>query len=245
MKCLILAAGLGTRLRGVSDSKPLALLNGTPLIEHVIFRAASAGVIEFVVVTGHQADRVEAFLALLRDRLRVSIECVRVGDWTCANGHSVLAGSDVIVGNYLIMMSDHLFDPAIVQRVLTAAPADAALTLAVDRNLTGPYLDIDDATKVLTDEDGRIVRIGKTIDQYNAIDTGIFLATPDLAQAIRASIADGGGGSLSEGVQRIADAGRAATVDIGSARWVDTDDMKMLALAERLLAADTVRDSAA
>jgi choline kinase len=237
MKCLILAAGLGTRLREASDSKPLTPLAGKPLIEHVIERAAAGGATGFVVVTGHEADKVEAFLAALRERSGLAIEWVRADDWHCANGYSVLAGSAAIEGKYLLVMSDHLFDPDIARRLIAAA--DAAVTLAVDRDLAGPYLDIDDATKVEVAPDGRILRIGKALERYNAIDTGIFLATPALAQAIRDDIAWGGGGSLSEGMQRLADAGRAAAFDIGLARWIDTDDLRMLALAETFLAAET------
>ena len=141
-------------------------------------------------------------------------------------------------------MSDHLFHPGIARGLMEHAPAGAAVTLAVDRDLAGPYLDLDDATKVEIAQDGRIVRIGKTLDRFGAIDTGLFLATPALAQAIAAAIADGGSGSLSEGVQRLADAGRAATMDIGAARWIDVDDPRMLALAERFLGA-AVRDGGA
>ena len=62
MNCVVLAAGLGTRLRGISDSKPLTPVAGRPLIEHVVRRAADAGASRFVVVTGHQAERLEPFL---------------------------------------------------------------------------------------------------------------------------------------------------------------------------------------
>ena len=68
---------------------------------------------------------------------------------------------------------------------------------------------MDDATKVETGADGAIVRIGKTLDRFDAIDTGLFRATPALAEAIGA-----GGGSLSEGVQRLADRGEATTLDV-------------------------------
>lgn len=233
MNCLILAAGFGSRLRALSDSKPLTLVAGMPLIEHVIGRAAAGGATRFTVVTGHQADRVEAFLDELSARLGLPVRTVRVADWSLANGHSVLAGSAMIDGDYLLTMADHLFDPAIV-RTLVAAPR-ADMLLAVDRALDGPLLDIDDATKVMVSAEGAIRAIGKTIPSYNAIDTGLFLATPALAAALREVVAEGGAGSLSEGVQRLADRGRAHTVDVTGMAWIDVDDPRCHALASAVI----------
>lgn len=225
MDCLIIAAGHGSRLREVSPSKPLTPVAGVPLIERVIRAAATGGATRFVVATGHEAERLERFLATLP----FHIEPVRVADWDLPNGHSVLAGAARIAGDYLLTMSDHLFDPAIVAGLIAAPPA--ALTLAVDRDLAGPLLDMDDATKVETGEGGTIVRIGKTLASFDAIDTGLFRATPALAGAIGA-----GGGSLSEGVQRLADRGEAATLDVTGLRWLDVDDPAALAKAEAMLA---------
>ncbi|HYD14594.1 MAG TPA: NTP transferase domain-containing protein [Allosphingosinicella sp.] len=225
MDCLIIAAGHGSRLRSVSPSKPLTPVAGVPLIERVIRAAAAGGATRFTVATGHEADRLEAFL----ETLPFAIAPVRVADWNLPNGHSVLAGAARIAGDYLLAMSDHLFDPAIASRLI-AAPT-AALTLAVDRDLANPLLDMDDATKVETGEGGRIRRIGKTLDRFDAIDTGLFRATPALAAAIA-----GGGGSLSEGVQRLADEGRAATLDVTGLAWLDVDDPAALARAEAMIA---------
>ena len=247
MNCLILAAGHGSRLRALSDSKPLTPVAGTPLIEHVVAGAAQAGVREFVVVTGHQAERLEAFLATLPPRLGISVRPVRTSDWNRPNGYSVLAGGAAIEGDYLLLMADHLFDPDIPRRLLRKRRPEAALTLAVDRDLDSPLLDLDDATKVELGSDDEILRIGKQLPRFDAIDTGIFAATPALAAAIGEDIAAGGGGSLSEGVQRLADRGKAFTVDAGGGRWIDVDDPRSLALAEALIAAGSaeLRDNAA
>ena len=230
MNCLIIAAGHGSRLRDISPSKPLTPVAGVPLIEHVARAAAAGGASAFTVVTGHEAERLEAFLAGLSERLGLPIVPVRIADWDRPNGYSVLAGADAIAGDYLLTMSDHLFDPEIV-RLLLAAPA-AALTLAVDRDLINPLLDMDDATKVALGADGAILRIGKILERFDAIDTGLFRASPALAEAIRAAIADGASGSLSDGVQRLADRGQAMTVEIEGARWLDVDDAAALAKAE-------------
>ena len=226
MHCLIIAAGHGSRLRDISPSKPLTPVAGVPLIERVVRAAAAGGATAFTVVTGHEAARVEAFLATLGG---LSIDFVRVADWDLPNGHSVLAGAARIRGDYLLTMADHLFDPAIV-RALIAAPA-APLVLAVDRDLANPRLDMEDATKVETGPGGAIVKIGKTLARFDAVDTGLFRATPALAEAIGA-----GGGSLSEGVQRLADQGKAQVLDVTGLAWLDVDDPAALAKAEAMLA---------
>lgn len=224
MDCLIIAAGHGSRLRAVSPSKPLTPVGGVPLIERVIRAAAEGGATRFFVATGHEAARLEAFLG----GLPFEIVPVRVADWDLPNGHSVLAGAAHIAGDYLLTMSDHLFDPAIVRALIEAPPAP--LTLAVDRDLANPRLDMDDATKVET-EGGAIRRIGKTLARFDAVDTGLFRATPALAEAIGA-----GGGSLSEGVQGLADRGCAQALDVTGRFWLDVDDPAALAKAEAWLA---------
>ena len=240
MKCLILAAGFGSRLRSISPSKPLTLVAGTAMIEHIMRRASLGGATSFVVVTGHAADTLEAAFPAISERLGVPIEAVRTGDWNEPNGHSVLSGAAVIDGDYLLMMADHLFDPQIVARVL-AAPR-RPLTLAVDSLLSGPLLDVDDTTKVDAGPDGAILRIGKTLTSYNRVDTGVFLASPALAVAIREAIAEGKQGSLSDGVQRLADQGNAWTADVTGLRWLDVDEPRFHEMAEVLVANDDLRD---
>jgi choline kinase len=236
MNCLIIAAGHGSRLRDISPSKPLTPVAGVPLIEHVARAAAAGGAHAFTVVTGHEAERLEAFLTGLSERIGLLIRPVRIADWDRPNGYSVLAGADAVAGDYLLTMSDHLFDPKIVRLLLAAPPAP--LTLAVDRDLANPLLDMDDATKVSLGPDGAILRIGKILERFDAIDTGLFRATPALAEAIRAAVAGGGAGSLSDGVQRLADQGKAMTVEIDGARWLDVDDAVALAKAETMAGAN-------
>ncbi|HYI41962.1 MAG TPA: NTP transferase domain-containing protein [Allosphingosinicella sp.] len=235
MKCLIIAAGQGTRLRSIAASKPLARIGGLPLIEHVVRRAAEGGASAFVVVTGYQPEPLEAFLQELAGRSGLPIEIVRNEDWERPNGLSVLAAAGRLDGDFLLLMSDHLFDPAIVRDMIAADRGGAALTLGADHAVDNPLLDLDDATKIELGEDGRIRRIGKTLPNYDAIDTGIFIATPALLEALRASLAAGGTGSLSEGVQALADAGRAFTRDIGGRWWLDVDDEAAFAKAEAVL----------
>jgi len=236
MDALIIAAGFGSRLLDISPSKPLTPVAGIPLIELGVRQAQASGVARVVVVTGHEAARVEAFLPGLAARIGMEIVATRCSDWSLPNGHSVMAGAALIAGDYLLMMADHIFAAPILRRLASVGDDTRGVTLAVDRRVTSPLIDPDDATWVKMTSDGRIRAIGKTIKSYDAVDCGAFLATPELAQAIAAAIATGKPGSLSDGMQLLADAGRAATMDIGEdeyeAWWMDVDDPRAHAIAE-------------
>ena len=233
MDALIIAAGYGSRLRSLAQSKPLVEIAGVPLIELGIRQAARAGAGKVVVVTGHEAERLEAFLADLAARSGIAIEPVRVGDWSVPNGHSVMAGAARIAGDYLLLMADHIFELGILRRLAGQGDAARGVTLAIDRRLDNPLVDPDDATWVETRPDGFIRAIGKGIAHYDAVDCGAFLATPELAEAIAEAIRGGAAGSLSQGMQRLADMGRAATMDIGPAWWLDVDEPRFHAIAEQ------------
>ena len=71
-KAMVLAAGLGRRMRPLTERmpKPLVRVAGRPLLDHVLDKLAAAGVSEAVVNVHHLADQIEAHL---RARKRPSI----------------------------------------------------------------------------------------------------------------------------------------------------------------------------
>lgn len=232
MDALIIAAGAGTRLRHMSHSKPLAPILGVPLIEISVRQAVRAGVRRAVVVTGYQASAVEAALPEISRKAGIPIVTQRVEDWLRPNGHSVLAGASLIAGDYLLLMADHIFADPILSDLITLGAPRGGVTLAVDRRIRGRLIDPEDATWVDLDPRGTIRAIGKGIASYCAVDCGAFLATAALSTAIGEAIAEGRPGSLSDGMQRLADQGRAASMDIGDGWWIDVDDPRAHALAQ-------------
>ena len=63
-RAMVLAAGLGTRMRPLTDTlpKPLVQVAGKPLLDHVLDRLADAGVETAVVNVHHLADQIESHL---------------------------------------------------------------------------------------------------------------------------------------------------------------------------------------
>jgi len=194
MDGLILAAGFGSRLRELSASKPLALVNGVSLLEISLRQLSSAGVTRGVVVTGYEAAAVESAVAELRAKLDLEILTTRVDDWEKPNGYSVIAGARLLPGEYLLVMCDHLLSTPILRGLAGASSEACDVTLAIDRQTVSPLIAPEDATWVETRPDGTIGRIGKDIESYDAVDCGAFLAGPGLAVAIEEAIAAGKAG---------------------------------------------------
>ena len=65
MKAMIFAAGLGTRLKPITDRMPKALVpvGGQPLLHHVIVKLREAGYTELVVNVHHFASQIRDYLA--------------------------------------------------------------------------------------------------------------------------------------------------------------------------------------
>ena len=222
---LILAAGLGSRLRELGDSKPLTSLEGMPLIERIVRSAIEGGVTQFVVVVGYMGDVVRAAMVELSAKVKIPITCVTNEAWNLGNGRSVVAAKALIDGPFHVMMADHIYDPAIL-RVLRSKPlGDCGARLGVDLNMANPLVDLDDVTKVQLEGD-KIVDIGKRIEKYNAFDTGFFYCTPKLFDAIERSIAEHNDDSLSGGMRELGRHGAAEAMDIGDREWIDVDDPK-------------------
>jgi choline kinase len=236
LKGLIVAAGQGTRLRQVAASKPLALVNGVALIEHVITTAHSAGISEFVVVTGYEGAKLERFLQRLSTRTGIPVVSVRNFAWKRANGVSVAAAEPHLDDRFVLMMADHLVEPSLIADLIATPVGADDVVLAIDRRLDNPLVDLADVTRVRTDASGRILEIGKLIEAYDAFDTGVFLASRALIGAIRDDIAAGGSGGISGGMSRLAAKGRAWTFDIGARFWLDVDDPTAHGQAEKLRA---------
>ena len=232
---LILAAGNGSRIAAVSGSlpKPLVSFQGEPLITHITAAAREAGIERFVVVAGYRADAMRSWAAR-QQRHGTHIDIVENPEYKHkANGISVLHARHVIDEPFLLLMADHIFEPETATALLRQPIEPGEVILAVDRKLNRIF-DMDDATKVLCNNTGRIVSIGKQISTYNAVDTGIFLCTPELFSVLdRATV--NGDCSLSDGMRLLAEDGKFRAFDIGDAIWQDVDTPEALAHAELVI----------
>ncbi len=229
---VILAAGQGTRLDS-NIPKPLVRLLGQSLIERAIRTCARARVRQFVVVVGHEEERVRSHVDELCERLGLDVSCTKAHSWSLGNGTSTRAAANH-VGNrrFFLLMADHLFDPEILERLLAEPPASDEVCVAVDRDHRQVF-DLDDATKIRC-VNGCVEQIGKGLGEWESTDTGVFLCGPGIFLALEQAH-QSGRHQLSDAIAELASQGRVRPVDITGCRWLDVDTPEALVEAERQL----------
>jgi len=142
MKAMIFAAGLGTRLRPLTNHTPKALIEvqGRPLLEWVIRKLAGHGVSDIIINTHHFAEQVEAFVQSLPDSfpavtLSHEPQLLDTGGGLKKAAWFFDDGTPFILHN-----SDVLSDIDLTQMVQEHRKSDAAITLAVRERKTSRYL---------------------------------------------------------------------------------------------------------
>ena len=231
MKALILAAGQGIRQKQNGDSKPLIPLLGLGFIERVILTAKESGIKEFQIVIGCNGKRIQKYLGN-GEKLGVNVDYIYNDEWNKGNGVSVFKAKDFMHDPFILLMADHLFDHEILSALQKQTIEEDECILCVDKN-HHKYLDEDDATKVFI-EDGLIKDIDKQLNHHNAIDTGIFLCTSSIFEALEESI-NSGNESLSAGIKVLANRKKMKALDISDKYWLDVDDNSALKNAKSLL----------
>lgn len=224
VQALVLAAGEGSRLRECAESKPLLQVAGLPLIGRVLRGLKEAGVQKVWIAIGYKGDIVREKVG--DNYAGLEIHYIEVNDWKKGNLYSLLAAEGVFKQNFLLCMSDHVFDPEIPKKLVNSK-FDTAVVLAVEKVP-------EDHTKVL-EKDGLILDIGKKFNQSNvAIDTGLFLCSPKIFEYARKA-ASMGMSELSDCIRIAGQNGDAQVVDVTGHFWVDVDTKDDFHRAKRLI----------
>lgn len=146
MKAMILAAGLGTRLKPFTNSTPKALVPvlGKPVIEHVIEKLKTAGFNEVIINIHHFADQIVDFVESKNNfgiRIEFSDERERLLD----TGGAIKKARWFIDEDepILIHNADILSDVDLAQLYDSHIKSDAMATLVVNNRKTSRYLFFD------------------------------------------------------------------------------------------------------
>jgi choline kinase len=159
VQAVLLAAGLGSRLGGLTANLPKALISvgGEPLLVRAVRFAEATRARGIIVVGGYEFDRVAALVAE-RDLPVVLLENPAFRD---GNLVSLLSASSRVSDDFLVMNIDHIYRPAIAELV-AADVEEVTAFIDTDRPLAA------DDMKVARDGRGRLSRISKTLTEFDA-----------------------------------------------------------------------------
>lgn len=160
---ILLAAGLGTRLRPITDTtpKPLVKVGGKPMVDHALDTLVAAGIENVVVNVHHFADRMESHLAR-ENRLNIHISDERQQLMNSGGGIAkaltLLDRSDVLVMNSdLFWIGETLGEPGNLTRLgafFNSGSMDMALLCVALENTTGH----NGRNDFCMDDEGRLTR---------------------------------------------------------------------------------------
>lgn len=234
MTAVILAAGISSRLRPLTDNVPKCLLpvGGIPLLERTLVSLQKAGLRNALIVTGYLREQIEGFVARLGIELEVTFVNNPVFDRTNNNYSLWLAGEKLSGEEILLLDADILFDRRIIPTLLSSQGENA---LVIRRSSALGKEEM----KVECDEHGYVKRISKEIDP--SLATGESLGIERFSSLTTAVLFQALGRRkdryeyYEDSFQEIIDQGvEIRTVDIGQLPCVEIDTTEDLAAAERL-----------
>lgn len=238
MRIVVLAAGVGSRLRPLTDSRPKCLVEvgGSAILGRLLNQAGALRCLtEAVVVTGFRQEDVADYLARRPDAASLPLRLVHNDLYDRTNNlYSLWCAREWLRDGFLLVDGDLVLGPDI----LPCLAAQGGSALAIDTRIK---LDAE-AMKCRLDAEGRVVELSKDIPPDAAAGESIGLARIDPADAaglvshLEEIVAAGG---VNEYYERAFQGFLAAgwdfrVYDIHGMPWVEVDDMSDLDRATRL-----------
>ena len=155
-KALIVAAGLGSRLKKHTENLPKCMLdfNGKTLLQRQVQAYKDCGINDITVIRGYKKEKINY----------KNLNYVTNPDYKDNNIlNSIFFAEKIINGNIIIAYSDILFESNVVKRLLES---DHDISVVVDIDWQGYYVGrkdhpISEAENVIFDSNNQVLKIGK------------------------------------------------------------------------------------
>src|SRR3989344_5777636 len=224
MQAVILAAGLGTRMRPLTNAtaKPLLKIGERPLLEYT-YDALPEIIDEVVVVIGYLGEQIRTYLG---EEFRGRKIKYIVQEKLEGTAKALWEAKSLLHGRFLVLMADDIYAKADIEQCLTHERA--ILVMRSKSTGFGGKVLLDDRTQLLG------VNEGKSHPVDSLISTNVFVLTPEIFDFEPVKLTDREGEwGLPQTVVEMSKNYPVAVVEAAS--WIKITTPEDLVFAEKLL----------
>ena len=174
IKAVILAAGVGSRIRPLTDNCPKSLLEigGNTILEIMISNIQSCGINEVVFVVGYLQEKIKDYVNKQFPDLDAHF-VTNERYFETNTGYSLMLTRDWIQDSTFIKFdADVVFDKKILTKLIECEYENC---LCIDKSIN---LDAEEI-KVIVDDQNRIVKANKTVNPQDAVGESIGIEKID------------------------------------------------------------------
>ncbi|WP_407114522.1 phosphocholine cytidylyltransferase family protein [Bradyrhizobium sp. LMG 9283] len=252
---VILAAGVGSRLRPLTDlgPKPLVRVNGTPILHNALHNLEHVGVEQVTIIVGYRKDAIQDAYGSRFGRLELKYVESSVYDRTGSAYSLWLAREALLSGDCFLLEGDVFFEENALRYLMSSRAQDAAAV--------APFHELMQGSAVILSDNGFIseFRMKQTADTLVADGLPLFktmnllrLSRSTLQAAVVPALDDiiRSGATQAYTDELLADLVekrglQLAAVRCDDLRWYEIDDAEDLRIAERIFAKSDTFDPTA
>ncbi len=247
MKAVILAAGMGTRLRPITMSVPKCLVpvNSKPILEHQLEALLTAGVRDVILVVGYLSELVSGKYGIRYGDMNIHYVQNHIYDRT-NNIYSLWLARQHLDNQVLLLEGDLVFEPELLQRLAQTPEPNVAIVERFQPYMDGTIIQANGPRasrmilKAHQGDDFDYASAYKTVNIYKLSQETLqnkivpcldsYVAQQRYDQYYEAVFAD----LISQGSMRL------AILCAALNRWAEIDTLEDLQAAEKLFATETL-----
>ncbi len=163
MKAVILAAGIGSRIRPLTDDihKSLLKIGDSTILYRMLTNIKDASITDVIIITGYLEEMVKTFVTENFPSLHFTF--IPNEKYLETNtGYSLMLTKDAVgESDFVKFDADVVFEQAVLEKLLSH---EGSTALCIDTHI---HLEAEEV-KVNLDEHGKVVKVGKTLNPHTA-----------------------------------------------------------------------------
>lgn len=175
MKLIILAAGLGSRLRPLTDDKPKSMVPffGKPILSYILDAAATVSLDSIAIVTGYKKDVISKYIETRQQQVIKLFHNERYSETNMV--YSLFCAHEFMDDDLLISYADIIYNPQLLTLLMKNSTDFCMATDKQWRELWQMRMETDaailaDAEVLKLSSSGNIVKIGQRPESFSDIE---------------------------------------------------------------------------